>query len=126
MAGVVSGFGQQLSYLTYAATHTRTRAHTHTHTYTHAHARTHIHMHTHTRTRTHTHARLHTVAARMPEGPLGLDSHKYVELGLPPDCADFVYVCMEGQEGSATMSEYFHMLEVGGAEMSARVRKHVR
>jgi len=35
-----------------------------------------------------------------------------VDKGLPPDCADFVYVCMEGKEGNATMSEYFHMLEV--------------
>jgi hypothetical protein len=33
-------------------------------------------------------------------------------MGLPPDCADFVYVCMEGKEGTASMSEYFHMLEV--------------
>lgn len=51
-------------------------------------------------------------AGRTPEGGLGLDSQKYVEQGLPADCADFVYVCMEGREGSATMSEYFHMLEV--------------
>jgi hypothetical protein len=51
-------------------------------------------------------------AARTPAGGLGLDSQKYVEMGLPPDCADFVYVCLEGKEGCATMSEYFHMLEV--------------
>ena len=35
---------------------------------------------------------------RTPAGSLGLDSQKYVELGLPPDCADFVYMCMEGKE----------------------------
>ena len=51
-------------------------------------------------------------AARTPEGGLGLDSQKYVDRGLPPQCADFVYVCLEGKEGTATMSEYFHMLEV--------------
>lgn len=50
--------------------------------------------------------------ARAAGGSLGLDSQKYVDMGLPPDCADFVYVCMEGKEGNATMSEYFHMLEV--------------
>ncbi|GFH16347.1 uncharacterized protein HaLaN_12745 [Haematococcus lacustris] len=33
-------------------------------------------------------------------------------MGLPADCADFVYMALEGKEGSATMSEYFHMLEV--------------
>jgi len=49
---------------------------------------------------------------RSPEGGLGLDSQKYVEMGLPPECADFVYMCMEGKEGNAAMSEYFHMLEV--------------
>eukprot|EP00983_Pelagomonas_calceolata_P043179 1138804-Pelagomonas_calceolata.AAC.6 len=50
--------------------------------------------------------------SRTPEGGLGLDSQKYVDRGLPPDCADFVYVCMEGKEGAASMGEYFHMLEV--------------
>ncbi|GAX78755.1 hypothetical protein CEUSTIGMA_g6192.t1 [Chlamydomonas eustigma] len=37
---------------------------------------------------------------------------KYVEMGLPPDMADFIFMVMEGKEGTATMSEYFHMLEV--------------
>ena len=42
----------------------------------------------------------------------GLDSAKYVVQGLPREVADFVYMCMEGKEGAATMPEYFHMLEV--------------
>eukprot|EP00197_Chlamydomonas_leiostraca_P002398 CAMPEP_0202858516 /NCGR_PEP_ID=MMETSP1391-20130828/1014_1 /ASSEMBLY_ACC=CAM_ASM_000867 /TAXON_ID=1034604 /ORGANISM="Chlamydomonas leiostraca, Strain SAG 11-49" /LENGTH=627 /DNA_ID=CAMNT_0049537441 /DNA_START=96 /DNA_END=1979 /DNA_ORIENTATION=+ len=50
--------------------------------------------------------------ARAAGGPLGLDSQKYIEMGLPPDCADFVWVALEGAEGSTNMSEYFHMLEV--------------
>ncbi|KAF5834777.1 hypothetical protein DUNSADRAFT_8418 [Dunaliella salina] len=58
------------------------------------------------------HAHANQPNSRMPEGGLGLDSQKYVDKGLPPDCADFVYVCMEGKEGAASMGEYFHMLEV--------------
>ncbi|KAJ9528442.1 hypothetical protein QJQ45_020276, partial [Haematococcus lacustris] len=49
---------------------------------------------------------------RAEDGGLGLASQKYVDMGLPADCADFVYMALEGKEGSATMSEYFHMLEV--------------
>lgn len=37
---------------------------------------------------------------------------KYQEMGLPRDLADFVDMVMEGKEGSASMSEYFQMLEV--------------
>lgn len=34
----------------------------------------------------------------MHAGRTGLDAAaKYVEMGLPPDCANFVYMCMEGQ-----------------------------
>ncbi len=37
---------------------------------------------------------------------------KYVEMGLPADIAEFIAMVMEGKEGTASMSEYFHMLEV--------------
>eukprot|EP00798_Chlamydomonas_sp_ICE-L_P031723 gene31723-6924_t len=50
--------------------------------------------------------------SRIAAGGLGLDSQKYVDMGLPAECADFVYVVMEGKEGNASMSEYFAVLEV--------------
>lgn len=55
---------------------------------------------------------LRCCSGRSAGGESGLDSQKYVDKGLPVECADFVYVCMEGREGNAQMSEYFHMLEV--------------
>ncbi len=41
-----------------------------------------------------------------------LDSQKYVSQGLPPDMADYVYLCLDGKEGTAQMAEYFAALEV--------------
>lgn len=41
-----------------------------------------------------------------------LESQKYVSQGLPPDVADFVFMCLDGKEGTATMTEYFSALEV--------------
>ncbi len=40
-----------------------------------------------------------------------LDSQKYVSQGLPADVADYVFMCLDGREGSATMTEYFSALE---------------
>lgn len=41
-----------------------------------------------------------------------LDSQKYVSQGLPPDMADYVYLSLDGKEGTAQMGEYFAALEV--------------
>ncbi len=43
---------------------------------------------------------------------MGLNSQQYIDKGLPPEAADFIHMVMDGAEGTASMSEYFHMLEV--------------
>eukprot|EP00955_Chlamydomonas_euryale_P105255 365625-Chlamydomonas_euryale.AAC.21 len=49
------------------------------------------------------------------EHPLADAVARYVESGVPPAMADFLAIVIDGKEGDASMSEYFHMLEVAKA-----------
>eukprot|EP00798_Chlamydomonas_sp_ICE-L_P004354 gene4354-14474_t len=39
-------------------------------------------------------------STRSADGGMGLDSQKYIDMGLPAEAADFVYVCMDGKEAA--------------------------